>query len=358
MSSIELKGVSKRYGAVEVIPRIDLSFQHGEFAVLVGPSGCGQSTLLRMIPALQSNPGRHTVTDGTPVNHLDASQRGIAMVFQSYALYPHMTVRENIGFGLKMMKRPRLEIDQQVEAVARTLHLDALLERRPKDLSGGQRQRVAIGRAIVRAPEVFLFDEPLSNLDAVLLVEMRLEIARLHKRLGSTMVYVTHDQVEAMTLADKIAVMRSGRVEQFGTPRQLFADPDNTFVAGFIGAPVMNFVRAEVTSQDGSEAISVSPSGETVSFRTSAPLGVGRKVLLGVRPQHVELADDGPFAITADVVEAIGTETNIFGSWFGVDGFTITCSGSRAIASQDQVRFALPAASIFVFDAETGLRLR
>ena len=360
MTAIVFDQVFKLYGNNPPVLRdVNLEIADGEFCVFIGPSGCGKSTLLRMIAGLEEISQGDLFIGGQRMNNVAPARRGISMVFQSYALFPHLTVYENMAFGLQLARLPKAEIDTKVREAARVLQLEPYLARKPKELSGGQRQRVAIGRAIVRSPKAFLFDEPLSNLDTALRVQTRIEIARLHKRFSeASMVYVTHDQVEAMTLADKIAVMRSGRVEQFGTPRQLFADPDNTFVAGFIGAPKMNFVRAEVARQDGSEAIAVSPSGETVSFRTSAPLGVGRKVLLGVRPQHVELADDGPFAITADVVEAIGTETNIFGSWFGVDGFTITCSGNRAIASQDQVRFALPAASIFVFDAETGLRLR
>jgi lactose/L-arabinose transport system ATP-binding protein len=244
MSGLQLNDVIKRYGATQVIHGVDLEIEDGEFCVFVGPSGCGKSTLLRMVAGLEETT-RAASIGGRDVTHLDPAERGVAMVFQTYALYPHMTVAENMGFGLKMTGHPKSEIDAKVAEASRVLKLDDYLSRKPKALSGGQRQRVAIGRAIVRGPDVFLFDEPLSNLDAELRVEMRVEIARLHNEIGATMIYVTHDQVEAMTLADKIVVLRAGRIEQVGKPLDLYNDPDNRFVAGFIGSPAMNFFEGQ-----------------------------------------------------------------------------------------------------------------
>jgi lactose/L-arabinose transport system ATP-binding protein len=241
MSGLQLNDVIKRYGATQVIHGVDLDIEDGEFCVFVGPSGCGKSTLLRMVAGLEETSEGRIAIGGRDVTHLDPAERGVAMVFQTYALYPHMTVAENMGFGLKMTGHPKAEIEAKVAEASRVLKLDDYLARKPKALSGGQRQRVAIGRAIVRGPDVFLFDEPLSNLDAELRVEMRVEIARLHNEIGATMIYVTHDQVEAMTLADKIVVLRAGRIEQVGKPLDLYNDPDNRFVAGFIGSPAMNF---------------------------------------------------------------------------------------------------------------------
>ncbi|MEL6102125.1 MAG: sn-glycerol-3-phosphate ABC transporter ATP-binding protein UgpC, partial [Pseudomonadota bacterium] len=246
MSGVTLEKAVKKYGATQVIHDIDLQIEHGEFCVFVGPSGCGKSTLLRMIAGLEETTAGQISIGGREVTHADPADRGVAMVFQTYALYPHMTVEENMGFGLKMNGEPKDTIKSKVDEAARILKLGEYLERKPKALSGGQRQRVAIGRAIVRGPEVFLFDEPLSNLDAELRVDMRVEIARLHKEIGATMIYVTHDQVEAMTLADKIVVLRAGYIEQVGSPMHLYKDPDNKFVAGFIGSPSMNFVSGVV----------------------------------------------------------------------------------------------------------------
>src|SRR5438105_1449830 len=252
MASLQLKRVDKRYGATTVVHGVDLEVNDGEFVVFVGPSGCGKSTLLRMIAGLEPVSDGELAIDGKRVNDVSAAQRGLAMVFQSYALYPHMTVYQNLAFGLENLRTPRKQIDAKVQEAARLLRLDALLARRPTQLSGGQRQRVAIGRAIVRDPTIFLFDEPLSNLDAELRVQMRAEITALHKRLGTTMIYVTHDQVEAMTMADRIAVLRNGNVEQFGTPLELYNRPANRFVAGFIGSPQMNFLNARVVgASDG-----------------------------------------------------------------------------------------------------------
>ncbi|MCB1328829.1 MAG: sn-glycerol-3-phosphate ABC transporter ATP-binding protein UgpC, partial [Maritimibacter sp.] len=247
MSGVTLKNAVKRFGEVEVIHGVDLDIDEGEFCVFVGPSGCGKSTLLRMIAGLEETTEGEVRIGGRDVTRADPAERGVAMVFQTYALYPHMTVEENMGFGLKMTGTPKAEIEQKVARAAEILQLGPYLKRKPKALSGGQRQRVAIGRAITRGPDVFLFDEPLSNLDAELRVDMRVEIARLHKEIGATMIYVTHDQVEAMTLADKIVVLRNGHIEQVGAPMDLYQNPDNVFVGGFIGSPSMNFLKATVT---------------------------------------------------------------------------------------------------------------
>jgi lactose/L-arabinose transport system ATP-binding protein len=279
-TSVALRDVRKNYGSLEVIHGIDLTVGEGEFVVFVGPSGCGKSTLLRMIAGLEEVTDGEIAIKGRDVTDLDPSDRGIAMVFQSYALYPHMSVRENLAFGLKMANTPAAEIERRVAHASGILKIDPLLERRPGQLSGGQRQRVAIGRAIVREPDVFLFDEPLSNLDAELRVSMRIEIARLHRQLGNTMIYVTHDQTEAMTLADKIVVLRDGKVEQIGTPRQVYEDPANVFVAGFIGSPRMNLLEVEWVG-DGKVQI----SGAIVDAPIDASaLQPGARLLLGMRP--------------------------------------------------------------------------
>ncbi len=265
MAELTLKEVRKSFGALEVIKGVDLQVKSGEFAVFVGPSGCGKSTLLRMIAGLEDVTSGTMTIGGADVTHAEPSKRGIAMVFQSYALYPHMTVAENIGFGLSLAGRPRAEIAEKVKAAADSLQLTGLLDRKPKALSGGQRQRVAIGRAIVRDPKIFLFDEPLSNLDASLRAQMRLEISELHDRLGATMVYVTHDQVEAMTMADKIVVLNAGRVEQVGSPMDLYRNPQTPFVAGFIGSPKMNLYEGSVVQENGCGIYGVRPEDLTLS---------------------------------------------------------------------------------------------
>jgi len=301
MSGVTLQRVIKRYGDAQVIHGVDLTVEDGEFCVFVGPSGCGKSTLLRMVAGLEETSEGTIRIGARDVTRADPSERGVAMVFQTYALYPHMTVAENMGFGLKMTGHPKDQIASKVKEASRILKLDDYLARKPKALSGGQRQRVAIGRAIVRGPEVFLFDEPLSNLDAELRVEMRVEIARLHREIGATMIYVTHDQVEAMTLADKIVVLRAGRVEQVGRPLDLYHDPDNRFVAGFIGSPAMNFVGA-VTEQGAVSAPGLGPA----SVPTSVALpGSGAKVSLGLRPQHLALDTSGN-THRVEMTEALG----------------------------------------------------
>jgi len=299
MATLELKNIHKSFGKVEVIRDMNLDVEHGELIVFVGPSGCGKSTMLRMIAGLETLSQGEISIGGRRVDHLPPTDRGIAMVFQSYALYPHKDVRGNLGFALKHAGVNSEEIDQRVNKAAEILGLSEMMERKPRELSGGQRQRVAIGRTIVREPDVFLFDEPLSNLDAALRVHMRVEILKLHQRLGNTMVYVTHDQVEAMTLADRIVVFRDGQVEQVGTPLELYRNPVNTFVAGFIGSPAMNFLDANVQSS------SVQLGGVNICPSTAA----NGKVKLGMRPEHLTLSDDGPLKGTVSVFEHLGGES-------------------------------------------------
>jgi lactose/L-arabinose transport system ATP-binding protein len=304
-TSVALRDVRKSYGSLDVIHGIDLTVDEGEFVVFVGPSGCGKSTLLRMIAGLEEVTEGEIDIKGRDVTDLDPSDRGIAMVFQSYALYPHMSVRDNLAFGLRMANTPQAEIDRRVAHAAGILKIEALLDRRPGQLSGGQRQRVAIGRAIVREPDVFLFDEPLSNLDAELRVSMRIEIARLHRQLGNTMIYVTHDQTEAMTLADKIVVLRDGRVEQVGTPRTVYEDPDNVFVAGFIGSPRMNLLHV---TKDGEGTIKL--AGATLSgLPTDAPVAAGDGLIFGIRPEHIEISAGSAdsFGARVDFAEYLGS---------------------------------------------------
>ena len=312
MATLTLRNLRKAFGPVEVIKGIDLDIDDREFVVFVGPSGCGKSTLLRMIAGLEQITGGELTIDGRRVNEVGPADRGLAMVFQSYALYPHMTVAENMGFALRLAKVPRAERDAKVREAARILQLGPYLDRKPKDLSGGQRQRVAIGRAIVRAPKVFLFDEPLSNLDAALRGQTRIEIARLHEELATTMIYVTHDQVEAMTMADKIVVLSAGRIEQVGTPLELYHRPDNLFVAGFLGSPRMNLLRVTL-APDGQGVVARLASGDGIGFLLpGAPHG---EATLGIRPEHLRLLRHGEDGVglvlsaTVDLAEHLGAET-------------------------------------------------
>jgi multiple sugar transport system ATP-binding protein len=312
MAGLELKELRKSYGEVEVIKSVDLDVSHGEFVVFVGPSGCGKSTLLRMIAGLEDITGGELWIGDKICNEVEPRDRGIAMVFQNYALYPHMTVYDNIGFGLKLAKTPKDVRDAKIWEAARILKMEHLLERKPGQLSGGQRQRVAIGRAIVRQPEVFLFDEPLSNLDAALRVDTRMEIAKLHQDLGATMIYVTHDQVEAMTLADKIVVLNAGVVQQVGSPIELYQHPANLFVAGFIGSPKMNLLKAKI---DAVGTNSVTVSGKDVALievpAETAGLRVEDEITIGVRPQVLALRNDGSLVGRIVLVERLGSETNV-----------------------------------------------
>ena len=304
MSEVKIEKLCKSYGPVDVLKNVDLMVENGSFVVLVGPSGCGKSTLLRSIAGLEPITSGNINIGGKQVNDLPPAQREIAMVFQSYALYPHKNVYDNMAFGLKFARTPMAEIDQRVSEAARILQLEPLLKRRPRELSGGQRQRVAIGRAIVRKPQVFLFDEPLSNLDAALRINTRVEIAKLHKLLKATIVYVTHDQVEAMTLADKIVVMNAGRVEQSGRPLDLYYKPANMFVAGFIGSPAMNFLSATVTKKDHIEF----GSGVNISVPLPNSCKLGDKVTLGIRPEHIQFGAHGKMQLNGkvDIIERLG----------------------------------------------------
>ncbi len=356
MTALTLRGIAKSYGAVDVIKGVDLDIAPKEFVVFVGPSGCGKSTLLRMIAGLEQITGGDLLIGGQRMNDTDAAHRGIAMVFQSYALYPHMTVRENMGFALRFAGLPKTQIDDRVNAAAKTLGLAALMDRRPKDLSGGQRQRVAIGRAIVRQPQVFLFDEPLSNLDAELRVHMRIEIARLHKELATTIIYVTHDQVEAMTLADKIVVLREGRIEQTGTPLTLYDDPDNLFVAGFIGSPKMNFLKARV--EDG-RLVLPEFAGQTLPLPALARRPTdGTEVTLGLRPELFRRGGPDALELVIEIVEQLGGETFAYArQGSGGQVLTLAVEDGRGL-KPGQTHFArFDVARALLFDT-AGQRLR
>ncbi len=357
MSGLKLRGIKKNYGSVEVIRGVDLDIEPKEFVVFVGPSGCGKSTLLRMIAGLEDISAGDLDIGGQRMNDVDPSKRGIAMVFQSYALYPHMSVRENMGFALRFAGVAKDEIARQVAEAARILELGPLLDRKPKELSGGQRQRVAIGRAIVRHPEVFLFDEPLSNLDAELRVHMRIEIARLHKALEATVIYVTHDQVEAMTLADKIVVLKDGLIAQAGSPLTLYDDPDNLFVAGFIGSPKMNFLKGTVERADAS-ALIVALSGHDGARLALSPkkaaLAMGAQVTVGIRPEHFNAIGSAALPLTIDLIEHLGGETYAYAK--SADGalITIAARDGRALKAGQPIEARFDPAAALVFDAGGG----
>jgi len=352
MSGVTLNKVVKKYGDAQVIHGVDLTIEDGEFCVFVGPSGCGKSTLLRMVAGLEETTAGAIRIGARDVTRADPSERGVAMVFQTYALYPHMTVAENMGFGLKMTGHPRAEIDTKVREASRILKLDDYLARKPKALSGGQRQRVAIGRAIVRGPEVFLFDEPLSNLDAELRVEMRVEIARLHREIGATMIYVTHDQVEAMTLADKIVVLRAGRVEQVGRPLDLYRDPDNRFVAGFIGSPAMNFVAALV---DAPGRTTCPGLATTLPVAVALP-GTGAAITLGLRPQHLAI-DRAGTSHKIEMTEALGGTSFIHLSAPSGEKLVVEAHDDVVLPHGTRVGVTFEPANVLAFN-EAGLRLR
>ncbi len=356
MASVTIRGVRKSFGTVEVIHGVDIDIADGEFVVLVGPSGCGKSTLLRMIAGLEAITAGEILIADRVVNQVPPKARDIAMVFQNYALYPHMKVYDNMAFSLKLRHAAKSEIDQRVREAAVILDLTPLLGRYPRQLSGGQRQRVAMGRAIVRDPQVFLFDEPLSNLDAKLRVAMRAEIKALHHRVGETTIYVTHDQIEAMTMADKIVVMQVGNIEQVGAPLDLYDRPDNLFVAGFIGSPAMNFVRGRV-ARNGAAAV-VTPEGETIPAPDVPGMEVGREVILGMRPEHLTLAADGQgFAARVVVTEPTGSEVQVLAK-HGADD-VVAVFRERFMPDPGQVIRLVPdLAHAHVFDAETGLVLR
>jgi len=341
MARVELKGIVKAYGAARVIHGVDLEIADGEFCVFVGPSGCGKSTLLRMIAGLEEISGGDLLIGGERVNDQRASERGLAMVFQTYALYPHMTVRQNLAFGLENIRMPRPEIERRVAEAARMLKLDPYLDRRPKALSGGQRQRVAIGRAVVREPRVFLFDEPLSNLDAELRVSMRGEIAALHRRIGNTMIYVTHDQVEAMTMADRIVVLRDGRIEQAGTPIALYNRPVNTFVAGFIGSPRMNFLDCRVLARDAAGVDLDDGRGRRLrALVDGRTLAEGESVVLGIRPEHLHPDPQG-YPVAVEAVEQLGGESYLYVRTEGDTALTAHLPGQTRLARGDRAALSI-----------------
>ncbi len=348
MATLELEKIVKRYHTVQVVHGVDLRIEDGEFCVFVGPSGCGKSTLLRMIAGLETITGGEIRIDGQRVNENSAAGRGLAMVFQSYALYPHMTVRQNLSFGLENIKTPRAEIEQRVAEAARMLQIEPLLARRPGQLSGGQRQRVAIGRAVVREPKIFLFDEPLSNLDAELRVQMRVELADLHARIGNTMIYVTHDQTEAMTMADKIVVLRDGRIEQVGAPLDLYNKPANRFVAGFIGSPRMNFLEG-VMANKAMIAIEGLPPMKLASAIDTEPEGTA--ITYGIRPEHVRLTDQAEGAIPAMAasVEQLGSESYLYCQLPGGQALTVHHPGQTRTRRGEAVKLAFDANEAHLF---------
>ncbi|MFC0409603.1 ABC transporter ATP-binding protein [Roseomonas elaeocarpi] len=348
MSSLSLEHVFKRFGDISVIQDVNLDVAPGEFVVFVGPSGCGKSTLLRMIAGLETVTDGNLRIGGTVMNDVPPAERGIAMVFQSYALYPHMSVYKNMAFALETARMPKAEIETRVRKAAAILQLDHLLQRKPKQLSGGQRQRVAIGRAIVREPQIFLFDEPLSNLDAELRVQMRVEIAKLHAQLGCTMIYVTHDQVEAMTMADKIVVLRAGKVEQIGSPLDLYNNPANQFVAGFIGSPKMNFLRASAHGDGGRAGLTVGGTRVVLPHLAAAEAG---EVNLGVRPEHIEVGGGGISLGEAKVqlVEQLGSSSFVYGTLPDGQPITLQLDGQRHLHPGEMVPLNCDPARCHVF---------
>jgi len=353
MAGVTLSGVRKSYGELEVIHGVDLAIADGEFVVIVGPSGCGKSTLLRMIAGLERITGGEVRIGGRVVNELEPKDRDIAMVFQNYALYPHMSVRQNMSYGLRIRRMSKAEIEERVRRAAEILELGELLDRKPRQLSGGQRQRVAMGRAIVREPAVFLFDEPLSNLDAKLRVQMRLEIKKLHRRLGVTSIYVTHDQVEAMTLADRLVVMNKGEAEQFGAPMEVYERPATAYVAGFIGSPAMNFLPARV-SADGRAA--ELPGGQRLPFVDGSHAAhAGREVTLGVRPEHLTPAPEG-LNLKVEVAEELGADTLVHGELGGA-ALVARLKGDQQYRTGDALTLRPDAGRLHLFERESGRRL-
>ncbi len=352
MASLKITKATKKYGELKVIHGIDLEVQDGEFCVFVGPSGCGKSTLLRMISGLEEVTTGEIHIGDKNVTTMHPADRGIAMVFQSYALYPHMTVRENMGFGLKMTKVPSDEIDKKVNDAANILHLEEYLDRKPKTLSGGQRQRVAIGRSIVRGPEVFLFDEPLSNLDAELRVEMRVEISRLHRELGTTIIYVTHDQVEAMTLADKIVVLKDGLIQQVGKPLELYEDPQNVFVAGFIGSPTINFLKANIVDSKLSipelKSSKINVSKTITSSMT--------ELIVGLRPQHLKLVKSGELEV--EFTEALGDISYVYLKTPSGERVVVESREDKLPTTGSKVGIETNTTSALFFDPKTELRVK
>jgi multiple sugar transport system ATP-binding protein len=355
MAKLKLANAVKRFDAVEVIHGVDLDIEHGSFVVFVGPSGCGKSTLLRMIAGLEEITEGELWIDDEPITDMPPARRGIAMVFQSYALYPHMTVYQNLAFGLETAGIDTAIIKERVATAAGILRIEELLSRRPKALSGGQRQRVAIGRAIVREPRLFLFDEPLSNLDAELRVQMRVELARLHKRLGATMIYVTHDQTEAMTMADKIVVLREGRVEQVGTPLDLYNEPANRFVAGFIGSPKMNFLEGTLLDvQDGHAMVDIAGLTSMRLPIASSTARRGDKVAVGVRPEHLLVGSGGDveLSVLVALTEQLGDETFIYGTLANGETLVIRAPGQNQVRTDQRLPIGLRLSACHLFGPE------
>ncbi|MDU8943358.1 ABC transporter ATP-binding protein [Ovoidimarina sediminis] len=353
MAEVTIRDLVKAYGQTQVIHGVNLDIADGEFTVLVGPSGCGKSTLLRMIAGLEEITGGQISIGPRVVNHLPPSERDIAMVFQNYALYPHKTVASNMAFALRMRRMDKAEIAKRVKNAAEILGLTPYLDRYPRALSGGQRQRVAMGRAIVRDPQVFLFDEPLSNLDAKLRVQMRTEIRELHQRLGTTTVYVTHDQIEAMTMADKIVVMQAGHIEQIGSPLDLYDRPANTFVASFIGSPSMNMLEATLRAENGGWAADL--GGTRLPVTGAEGVTDGQPVTLGIRPENLALSDNG-IAATVNVVEPTGAETHVVFSRGEAD-ITAVFRERRSFAAGETVHLTAAPDAILLFDRESGARM-
>ncbi len=354
MAAVELIGIYKRFGDVQVVHGVDLQIADGEFLVLVGPSGCGKTTLMRMVAGLEDISGGELKIGGHRANDLPPRKRNIAMVFQSYALYPHLSVYENIAFGPRMRKEPESEFKPRIQAVAKMLNLTPYLDRLPRALSGGQRQRVAMGRAVVREPELFLFDEPLSNLDAKLRVQMRTEIKALHQRLKNTVIYVTHDQIEAMTLADRIVVMNAGNIEQVGAPLELYDRPANLFVAGFIGSPAMNFIEGTIAASD--TGLRLETDGGLSCPLPKGSGTPGSRITLGIRPEHVEVSPQGAVTLTVDVVEPTGAETHFY-SKIGETPFCAAVHHRLDLIPGQTVRLHFPENRIHLFDPQSGARL-
>ena len=352
MAGLELNRIIKDFSAVKVIRDVNLSVADGEFVVFVGPSGCGKSTLLRIIAGLETATSGDIVIGGEKVNDLPAADRGLAMVFQSYALYPHMTVRQNLSFGLENIRMAAPEIERRVQRAAAMLQIDKLLDRKPRQLSGGQRQRVAIGRAITREPRIFLFDEPLSNLDAELRVQMRVELTKLHAELGNTMIYVTHDQVEAMTMADKIVVLRDGRIEQVGAPLDLYNQPANRFVAGFIGSPRMNFLSASVAESTGDRISLAAPGIPAINVGVTGS-EKGASVTLGVRPEHLSPAAAG-WPLEVDVVEQLGGASYLYGRLPSGERLVVSEAGQTRARPGDIIQVNAAERDLHVFSSAEG----
>ncbi|MEI5997328.1 sn-glycerol-3-phosphate ABC transporter ATP-binding protein UgpC [Paraburkholderia bengalensis] len=353
MAAVQLNGIYKRYGDTQVVHGIDLHIDDGEFVVLVGPSGCGKSTLMRMVAGLEEISGGELTIGGTRANGLPPQQRNISMVFQSYALYPHLSVYDNIAFGPRIRKESQTSFKPRIEAAAKMLNLSSYLDRLPRALSGGQRQRVAMGRAVVREPSLFLFDEPLSNLDAKLRVQMRTEIKALHQRLKNTVIYVTHDQIEAMTMADRIVVMNAGRIEQIGRPLELYDRPANLFVASFLGSPSMNFAEGEVVSAANGVALQLADNVRIPLPGASAKPGA--RLTLGVRPEHIEASSEG-IPMDVEVIEPTGAETHLYGK-IGGAAWCVTMRQRASIEPGQRVTLRFPEQHMHLFDTDSGRRL-